>query len=140
MKHFLTINNKLYTKIKLNDYFNEDSFYKITSNTALNHYYLALSIIKGLENPLARAVNFIINNEECRNDLKTHLIAATNMVINKYMDLFKTIIEDMDFCYAITNKSDIIYTLKLDMSFKNDEDMYSYKYVFEKKGNDSAED
>lgn len=140
MKHFLTINNKLYTKIKLNDYFNEDSFYKITSNTALNHYYLALSIIKGLENPLARAVNFIINNEEYRNDLKTHLIAATNMVINKYMDLFKTIIKDMDFCYAITNKSDIIYTLKLDMSFKNDEDMYSYKYVFEKKGNDSAKD
>lgn len=139
MKIDLIILNQVGTRIKLDDYINEDSFYKITTNNALDHYYLALSIIKGMENPLARAVYCIISNKEYREDLKFYLIAATNTVINRYIDMF-SIIEDCEFSYTVTNSYTIIYTLKLNLSFKEDENIYSYKYTFIKKGNDSAKD
>ena len=138
MKYDLIINNQVGTRIKLDNYINEDSFYKITTNNALNHYYLALSIIKGMENPLSRAVYCIMNNKEYKEDLKFYLIAATNTVINKYIDMFK-IIDDFDFTYAVTNSYTIIYTLKLNLSFKDDENIYSYKYTFIKKDNNAKD-
>lgn len=107
---------------------------KFNPHTAFSNIDLARSIIYGMEIYLAKIVAVIIDNPECEKDEKFWIECKINQLISYYIQWFRAIIKSFDPTVRLTRlpAKQIMIEVKLSIEFKEDENNYTYSYIFTK--------
>lgn len=130
-------------QIYLDKNYNLEEIPRFEPISAFSHFYLAQSIVFGMEIYLAKIVQVVIDNPKCKGEEKFWIESQVNRIINRYGDWLKTLIEEF---YSeirltrITSMKQIMIEIKLNLIFKGKTIKYTHSYFFVRKVKQDAKE
>jgi hypothetical protein len=114
------------------DTYNFEKMPKFTPLKALDHLALSQSIIYGMEIYLAKIIEVVFRNPDCKDDEKFWVECQVNKLITHYLQWFKPLLKEFGAQIKINHFSDIqtIVEIKLNIEFNTDGNKYCYNYYF----------
>lgn len=123
-------------QIYLDENYNLEEIPRFEPISAFSHFHLAQSIIFNMEVYLAKIVQVVIDNPECKGEEKFWIESQVNKLINRYRDWLKTLIEEFYTEIRLTRMASmkqIMIEIKLNLIFKEDTTKYTHSYFFVRK-------
>jgi len=133
----MQLTNKI-RQIYLDKDYNLEEIPRFEPINAFSYFYLAQSIVFGMEVYLAKVVQVVIDKPECKGEEKFWIESQVNVFINKYLIWLRTLIEEFSTNISISriaSMKQIMIQIKLNLIFKGDKTEYTHSYFFIRKVN-----